>query len=375
MKKKNVMIIFGGRSGEHEISLISAASILRSMDKNKYNIITVGITKEGIWKLYEGPIDEIENGNWEKIADESEEEKGFKNYMSLLPIGGDRGTVILGGNRTEKIDVIFPVLHGPFGEDGTIQGLFEMMNVPYVGAGVLASSVAMDKGIAKKLLQADGIPQAEYAVIMFKQYEEEEIGIIHRIEDKFEYPVFVKPANMGSSVGITKAHNREELEESIKLAGKYDRKIVIEEAIKGREIECAVLGNDNPIASLPAEIIPSAEFYDYHDKYIAGTTQFVIPADLSKDSTEKIRDMAIKVYKLLDCTGLARVDFFVEDITDRILLNEVNTMPGFTKISMYPKMMQTVGIEYGDLIDRLIILAIERFNEKTDNPFKDFSWD
>ena len=204
MKKKNVMIIFGGRSGEHEISLISAASILRSMDKNKYNIITVGITKEGIWKLYEGPIDEIENGNWEKIADESEEEKGFKNYMSLLPIGGDRGTVILGGNRTEKIDVIFPVLHGPFGEEGTIQGLFEMKNVPYVGAGVLASSVAMDKAIAKKLLQADGIPQAKYAVIMFKQYREDGMNIIHSIEDNFEYPVFVKPANMGSSVGITK---------------------------------------------------------------------------------------------------------------------------------------------------------------------------
>ncbi len=364
MKKKNVMVIFGGRSGEHEISLISAASILRSMDKNKYNITTVGITKKGIWKLYEGPIDEIENGNWEKIADESREEKGFKNYMSLLPTGGDRGTVILGEDRAEKIDVIFPVLHGPFGEDGTIQGLFEMMDIPYVGAGVLASSVAMDKAIAKKLLQADGIPQAEYAVIVFKQYKEDETNIIDRIEDSFEYPIFIKPANMGSSVGITKAYDRGELKKSIELAGKYDRKIVIEETIKGREIECAVLGNDSPIASLPAEIIPSAEFYDYHDKYIAGTTQFVIPAKLSEDATEKIRDMAIKVYKLLDCTGLARVDFFIEEATGRLLLNEVNTMPGFTKISMYPKMMQTIGIEYGDLIDRLIMLAIERFNEK-----------
>lgn len=364
MKKKNVMVIFGGKSGEHAISLISAASILRSMDKNKYNIITVGITKEGIWKLYEGPIDEIENGNWEKIADESKKEKGFKNYMSLLPTDGNRSTVILSDDRTEKIDVIFPVLHGPFGEDGTIQGLFEMMNVPYVGAGVLASSVAMDKAIAKKLLQADGIPQAEYAVIMFKQYREDEMNIIHRIEDNFEYPVFVKPANMGSSVGITKAYDRDELKKSIESAGKYDRKIVIEETIKGREIECAVLGNDNPIASLPAEIIPSAEFYDYHDKYIAGTTQFVIPAELSEDETEKIRNTAIKVYKLLDCTGLARVDFFIEEATNRVLLNEVNTMPGFTKISMYPKMMQTIGIEYGDLIDRLIMLAIERFNEK-----------
>lgn len=364
MKKMNVMVIFGGKSGEHEISLISAASILRAMDKNKYNIITVGITKEGIWKLYEGPIDEIENGNWKNIVDKIEEKEGFRGSMCLLPTGRDDGIVTLGNGKTEKIDVIFPVLHGPFGEDGTIQGLFEMMNVPYVGAGVLASSVAMDKAIAKKLLQADGVPQAEYDVVMFKQYKIDKMEIINKIEDGFKYPVFVKPANMGSSVGITKAHNRKELKDAIELAGKYDRKIVIEETINGREIECAVLGNDDPIASLPAEIIPSAEFYDYHDKYIAGTTRFVIPADLSEDTTEKVRDMAIKVYKLLDCTGLARADFFMEDGTNRILLNEVNTMPGFTKISMYPKMMDVTGIKYEDLIDRLIMLAIERFNER-----------
>lgn len=364
MKKMNVMVIFGGKSGEHEISLISAASILRAMDKNKYNIVTVGITKEGIWKLYEGPIDEIENGNWEEIVDRVEKEKGLRGNMCLLPTGEGDGIVTLSNGKTTKIDVIFPVLHGPFGEDGTIQGLFEMMNIPYVGAGVLASSVAMDKAIAKKLLQADRIPQAEHDVIMFKQYKKDEMEIINRIENRFKYPVFVKPANMGSSVGITKAHSREELKESIGLAGKYDRKIVIEETINGKEIECAVLGNDSPIASLPAEIVPSAEFYDYHDKYIAGTTQFVVPADLPEDITEKVRDMAIKVYKLLDCTGLARVDFFVEGGTDRILINEVNTMPGFTKISMYPKMMEVTGIKYEDLIDRLITLAIERFNER-----------
>ncbi|MFW5648934.1 MAG: D-alanine--D-alanine ligase family protein [Candidatus Alkaliphilus sp. MAG34] len=364
MKKMNIMVIFGGKSGEHEISLISAASILRAMDKNKYNIITIGITKKGIWKLYEGPIDEIENGNWEEIADRAERKEGFKNRMCLLPTGEDNGIVTLSNGKTEKIDVIFPVLHGPFGEDGTIQGLFEMMNIPYVGAGVLASSVAMDKGIAKKLLQADGIPQAKYDVIRFKQYKQDKTGIIEKIEDYFEYPVFIKPANMGSSVGITKAHNRKELKGAIELAGEHDRKIVIEENIGGREIECAVLGNDDPIASLPAEIIPTAEFYDYHDKYIAGTTRFVVPADLPEDTTEKVRDTAIKVYKLLDCTGLARVDFFIEDGTDRILLNEVNTMPGFTKISMYPKMMDVTGIKYEDLIDRLIALAIERFNER-----------
>lgn len=364
MEKMNVMVIFGGRSGEHEISLISATSILRAMDKNKYNIIMIGITREGLWKQYEGSLDEIENGNWEKIADRDEKERGFKNHMCLLPVGRGSGIVTLSNGKTEKIDVIFPVLHGPFGEDGTIQGLFEMMNIPYVGAGVLASSVAMDKAIAKKLLQAEGIPQAEYDVIIFKQYKENETKVINRIEDIFEYPVFVKPANMGSSVGITKAHNREEFKKAMDMAGKYDRKIVIEEAIKGREIECAILGNDNPMASLPAEIIPSAEFYDYHDKYIAGTTQFVIPADLPEDIIKKVRDMAIKVYELLDCTGLSRVDFFVEETTNRVLVNEINTMPGFTEISMYPKMMQTIGIKYEDLIDRLITLAIERFNER-----------
>lgn len=365
MEKMNVMVIFGGKSGEHEVSLMSATSILKAMNKDKYNIITVGITKDGIWKLYEGPIDEIQSGAWEKIADEGAEKKGFTTHMCLLPTNKGNGMVTLGNGRVEKIDVIFPVLHGPFGEDGTIQGLFEMINIPYVGTGVLSSSVAMDKAMAKKLLQVDGIPQAEYDVVMFKEYKKDTMEVISRIEGHFEYPVFVKPANMGSSVGITKAHNREKLKEAIELAGKYDRKIVVEEAINGKEIECAVLGNDDPIASLLAEIIPSAEFYDYHDKYFGGTSQFVIPANLPEDTTKKVRDMAIKVYKLLDCTGLSRVDFFVEKGTNRILLNEVNTMPGFTKISMYPKMMEATGVKYEDLIDRLIELAIERFKEKS----------
>ncbi len=365
MEKMNVMVIFGGKSGEHEISLKSATSILKAMDKDKYNIIMVGITKEGIWKLYEGPIDEIQGGNWEKIVDKAEKEADFKSQICLLPTDKGSGIISLANGRREKIDVIFPVLHGPFGEDGTIQGLFEMINVAYVGAGVLASSLAMDKAMTKKLLQAEGISQADYDLIIFKQYKENQMEIVYRIEDGFEYPVFVKPANMGSSVGISKAYNRERLKESIELAGKYDRKIVIEETINGREIECAILGNDNPLASLPAEIIPTAEFYDYHDKYIAGTSEFIIPANLSENMTNKVRDMAIKVYKLLDCTGLARVDFFVEDKTNRILLNEVNTMPGFTNISMYPKMLEAAGIKYEDLIDKLIELAIDRFKEKS----------
>lgn len=359
VEKINVMVIFGGKSGEHEISLISATSILKAMDKDKYNIIMVGITKEGIWKLYQGPVDQIEGGNWEKLVAKAEE-KGFKSELCLLPTGKGHGIVTLSNGKTQKIDVIFPVLHGPYGEDGTIQGLFEMMDVPYVGAGVLGSSVAMDKAVAKKLLQADNIPQAEFEVIMFNQYKKDKMEIINKIEDHFEYPVFVKPANMGSSVGISKAYDREKLKEAIELAGKYDRKIVIEETINGREIECAVLGNEDPIASVLAEIIPSSDFYDYHDKYISGTSQFEIPANLSENLTKNVQNMAIKVYKILDCKGLSRVDFFVENKTNRILLNEVNTMPGFTKISMYPKMMEATGIEYKELIDRLIELAMEQ---------------
>ncbi|QUH21574.1 D-alanine--D-alanine ligase family protein [Alkaliphilus sp. B6464] len=360
----NVMVIFGGKSGEHEVSLMSATSILRAMNKDKYNIITVGITKEGVWKLYEGPIDEIQSGAWEKTADEGSENAGLNTHMSLLPTEKGNGMIAFGNGRIEKVDVVFPVLHGPFGEDGTIQGLFEMINIPYVGTGVLASSVAMDKAISKKLLQVDSIPQAKYGVVMFKEYKKDKMEVISKIEAKFKYPIFVKPANMGSSVGITKANTREKLKEAIELAGEYDRKIVIEETIIGKEIECSVLGNDDPIASLPAEIIPSAEFYDYNDKYFAGTSKFVIPANLPESILNEVRDMAIRVYKLLDCSGLSRVDFFVESTTNRVLLNEVNTMPGFTKISMYPKMWEATGIKYEDLIDRLIELAIERFNER-----------
>ena len=364
MGKMNVMVVFGGRSGEHEVSLMSATSILKAINRNKYNIITVGITKSGIWKLYEGPIDEIQSGNWENIANKAAKDGGYSTNISILPTDEGNRIMNFGNGRIENIDVVFPVLHGPFGEDGTIQGLFEMMNIPYVGTGVLASSLAMDKAMTKKLLDLDGIPQAQYDVILFKEYKKDIEGVLDKIELGFNYPVFVKPANMGSSVGITKANNRDKLKEAIELAGKYDRKVVIEEAIVGREIECSILGNDEPIASLPAEIIPSAEFYDYNDKYFAGTSKFEIPANLPENVINEIRALSIKVYKLLDCSGLSRVDCFVEKGTNRILLNEVNTMPGFTKISMYPKMWEATGIKYEDLIDQLIELAIERFEER-----------
>lgn len=363
MKKLNVMVVFGGRSGEHEVSLMSAASILRAINRDKYNVIPVGITKTGIWKRCDCSIDEIESGAWEDDMNLLLQQQG-KERKTLLPMEKGGGLLELSNQEVNTIDVIFPVLHGPFGEDGTIQGLFEMMEIPYVGAGVLASAVAMDKGMAKKLFEGAGIPQADYLLLNRKDFKNKQEETIEKIEAKFNYPVFVKPANLGSSVGISKAKSREQLIEAMEEAGKYDRRIVIEEFINAREIECAVLGNDEPIASLPAEIIPSHEFYDYRDKYFDGTSQYAIPAALSEALLEQVRKMAISVYQLLDCTGLARVDFFVEKETDRILVNEVNTMPGFTQISMYPKMWDVTGLPYEKLIDRLIELAIERFDER-----------
>ncbi len=365
MKKLNVMVVFGGKSGEHEVSLMSAASILRAINKEKYNVIPVGITKDGVWKICNCTIDEIESGSWEDEQNQLDEHiNQTVKKITLAPMDKNGEVLRVENNKIEKVDVVFPVLHGPFGEDGTIQGLIEMMGIPYVGAGVLASAVAMDKGMAKKLFDADGIPQAKYIIINRNKYIQHMQKMIEEIEGQFNYPVFVKPANLGSSVGISKAKNTEQLVKAINEAAKYDRRVVIEEFINAREIECSVLGNDEPIVSLPAEIIPSHEFYDYHDKYFDGTSQYVIPADLSQEMIEEIRALSIKVYSLLDCSGLARVDFFVEKETNRILVNEINTMPGFTKISMYPKMWEVTGIPYEKLIDRLIELALHRHKDR-----------
>lgn len=364
MKKLNVLVVFGGKSGEHDVSLMSAASILRAIDQEKYNPIPVGITKDGTWKLCNCTIDEIESGSWEGESNLLAENMKETPKISLLPTEKGGGFIQTPNGSVEEIDVVFPVLHGPFGEDGTLQGLMEMMDLPYVGAGVLASAVAMDKGMAKKLFEADAIPQAKYVLLNRKRYFTEPDRVLQEVEEAFGYPVFVKPANLGSSVGISKAKDRGQLMVAIEEAAKYDRRIVVEEFINCREIECAVLGNDEPIASLPAEIIPSHEFYDYRDKYFDGTSQFVIPAEISEEMINTIREMAIEVYGLLDCTGLARVDFFVEKETNRILVNEVNTMPGFTKISMYPKMWEVTGLPYKELISRLIELAMERYEDR-----------
>ena len=351
-KKKTVCILFGGQSSEHEVSRVSAHSVIKNLNKDKYDIVIIGITKEGKWLLYQGSYDDIISDAWEK---------GHTVKSMITPDATINGIIRITNEAVVNagIDVVFPVLHGKFGEDGTIQGLLELAKIPYVGSGVLASSIGMDKAYAKKIFKIAGIPQADWEVVLKSELPDME-SIVSRLEGRFSYPVFVKPANAGSSVGITKAHDKEELKEALILASKYDRKILVEEFIDGREIECAVLGNDNPQASITGEIKPCNEFYDYDAKYNDDRSELIIPAEIPKETEDEIRSAAVKAFKELDCSGLARVDFFVHNKTGEIYINELNTMPGFTNISMYPKLWEATGISYSELLDRLIELALEQ---------------
>jgi D-alanine-D-alanine ligase len=266
--------------------------------------------------------------------------------------------------RLAELDVVFPVLHGTYGEDGTVQGLLELANVPYVGCGVVASAAAMDKAIAKDILTAHGLPLLPYVVVKRKAWQRVPERVIAKVESKLSYPVFVKPANMGSSVGVSKAHERSELSPALDLAARYDRKVLVEQGIEAREIEVSVLGNDDPIASIPGEVVPSREFYDYQAKYVDDDSELLIPAPLEDETTQQVRQMALSAYKALDCAGMARADFFVDKVSGEVWINELNTIPGFTQISMYPKLWQATGISYPALIGRLIELAVERFEDK-----------
>ncbi|MEZ0536990.1 D-alanine--D-alanine ligase family protein [Caldicellulosiruptoraceae bacterium PP1] len=355
MNKLNIAVLFGGVSTEHEVSIISAKSVIENLDKEKYEIIPVGITKEGKWLLYTGKIEDL-NDKWFNMGVECIITPD-KTKKALLKIKDSDITYI-------DIDCVFPVLHGVNGEDGTIQGLLELAGVPYVGCGVLSSAVCMDKAFTKKLALIEGIPQGHFMVLNSFEYEKEQELWIRRIESEFSYPCFIKPSNGGSSVGITKAHNRIELIEGIAMAFMYDTKIVIEEFIDCREVECSVLGLNDPIASTIGEIIPSREFYDYEAKYIDNNSILVIPAKVSEHIVDEIQKLAVKLFKMLDCSGMARVDFFIEKNTEKIYFNEINTIPGFTSISMYPKLWENVGLSYSELLDRLIEIAIERHNQK-----------
>jgi D-alanine-D-alanine ligase len=395
MKKIRVGILFGGRSGEHEISLLSAASVFKAIDKNKYEVVPIGITKEGRWvtaadaeRLLYGKSEEgkhLRAGDPEATPGAAVLAKGEAvvvppephRHGALTPFETDASSHALtrrAADRAIDVDVIFPVLHGTFGEDGTIQGLLELADLAYVGAGVLGSAAGMDKDIMKALFRAAGLPIVKHVTLLRSEWEANPKIIQKLIESKLKYPVFVKPANLGSSVGISKAHDRKELGPAIEEAAKFDRKIVIEQGVggrkeKAREIECSVLGNDKPEASLPGEIVPSTEFYDYNAKYLDEGSQLIIPAKLSKSETKEVQRLAIGAFKAVDCSGLARVDFLMEPKSRKIYLNEINTMPGFTAISMYPKLWAASGVSYSDLIGRLIQLGLERHEEKKKNQY------
>jgi D-alanine-D-alanine ligase len=355
MTKLRIGVIFGGRSGEHEVSLVSATSVIQALDKEKYEVVPIGITPEGRW-LSSGRALEL----LKVKADVSGEPEQF-----LAPEPNRRSLVAAGGRETIPLDVVFPVMHGTYGEDGTLQGLLELANIPYVGAGVLGSAVGMDKIAQKQILSDAGFPVVRYLSLLTSEVLSRPARAIGQIERTLRYPVFVKPANTGSSVGITKAHHRRELRGALDVACSFDRRIVVEQGIRDvREVECAVLGNDAPECSVAGEIIPSNEFYDYEAKYVDGKSTAVIPARLPGRLAARIRTMAVRAFLAIDCAGMARVDFFVTRRTGRLYINELNTIPGFTSISMYPKLWEASGLSYPALLDRLIELALERHRMK-----------
>jgi D-alanine-D-alanine ligase len=389
-KKLRVGILFGGRSGEHEVSLLSAASILKAIDHKKFDVVPIGITKEGRW-LAAGDARKLLAGDQAAIARHLRAgdpqatpgarllHEGIPTLMAPEPAdsgaSGQAGTDLQTRLDGKSLDVVFPVLHGTFGEDGTIQGLFELAGIAYVGSGVLGSSAGMDKDVMKRLFAHAGLPIVKHITLLRSEWEARPRKAIAAIESALQYPLFVKPANLGSSVGISKAHDRKELGPALDLAAKYDRKLVIEQGVGGkksraRELEVAVLGNDSPKASVVGEIIPGKEFYDYEAKYLSEGSVPVIPAKITRAQSKEIRDMAVAAFRACDLAGMARVDFLMEpDGRQRIYLNEVNTLPGFTQISMYPKLWEASGVPYRDLITRLIELAVERQKDKNRNTY------
>jgi D-alanine-D-alanine ligase len=400
--KLRVGILCGGQSGEHDVSLASAQAVIDALDKNKYEVITLGIDKQGRW-LAGAPAQQLVSPNGVQLSLLSEQSTADSEQ---LPLFGESSTVIT-ANNTElavsseegsssemgatlvavnrngqlpmlkhrfavtnyqsplaNLDVVFPVLHGPMGEDGTVQGLLELADLPYVGAGVAASAVGMDKALMKSIFTAHDLPIVPHLMVLRSAWDCAPEQVMNEVEARLSYPVFVKPANLGSSVGISKARNREELKQAIVLACQYDRKILVEQGLRVREVECSVLGNDKPIVSVVGEIRYRREFYDYIAKYTDGEADLIIPADLPREQAETVRALALRAYGALDCAGMARADFFIDQDTCKVYVNELNTIPGFTKFSMYPKLWEATGIGYSDLLDRLIRLALERHQDK-----------
>lgn len=362
-RKIRVGVIFGGRSGEHEVSIISAESVMKALDKNKYEVIPIGITKKGKWISGPNAVKTLKTGLRGKLAIIEKMVTPDATKKSLVAVKNNK--LVSKHTSQNKIDVIIPILHGPYGEDGTVQGLFELANIPYVGAGVLGSAIGMDKVIQKKLFKQAGLPVVKFISFVKTEWLKNKKRIIKNIKDNLGFPCFTKPANLGSSVGIAKIHSHNELKKGVENALKYDRKVIVEKGVKNaQEIEISVLGNDHPTVSVPGEIIPSKEFYDYYAKYIDGASKIIIPAKIPRAVTKKIQKIALKAYQACDCCGMARVDFLVEKKNHKIYLSEINTIPGFTSISMYPKLWAASGLAYSKLLEKLIQLALQRHQEK-----------
>jgi D-alanine-D-alanine ligase len=363
-RKRRIGLIFGGRSGEHEVSLASAKSVIANLDHEKYEVVPIAITKTGAWLLGTDPQALLEAGQdtQSEATATTVTLTGDPNVRRLIPL--ESGEQL---HENGALDVIFPVMHGTTGEDGALQGLLEMANVPYVGCGVLGSALGMDKEKMKMIFQTIGLPIVDYLVYRRHEWERSPEAVMDAIEQRLGYPNFIKPANLGSSVGINKAHNRAELEHAMNVAAEYDRKIVIEKGINCRELECAVLGNDEPIVSVVGEVAASSEFFDYNAKYIDNKSEITIPAAIPQDTAQEIRRQALQAFLALDLSGLARVDFFLEKETGQVYMNEVNTLPGFTQVSMYPMLWEASGIPYSELLDRLIELGIERHADRQRN--------
>ena len=387
-KKLRVGVLFGGRSGEHEVSLLSAASVIQAIDKSKFEVVPIGINKEGKWltamhaeRLLNGKTDDhhLRAGDPEATPGAAVLARGEAVVIPPVPAGHHSSLVPFEqhgvvGAASIDVDVIFPVLHGTFGEDGTIQGLFELANIPYVGAGVLGSAAGMDKDIMKSLFRAAGLPIVKHVTVLRSEWQREPRKVRRRVELRLKYPVFVKPANLGSSVGISKAHDGKELGPALDEAAKFDRKLVIEEGVggkkhKAREIECSVLGNDSPKASVAGEIVPIKEFYDYAAKYVDEGSALEIPAKIGRALQKQVQELAVRAFQAVDCSGLARVDFLLDPASKKLYVNEINTMPGFTSISMYPKLWEASGLKYSELITKLIELALERHADKQKNRY------
>ncbi len=354
MKKKvHVALIFGGRSGEHEVSLMSARSVLSVLDPSKYDVTQIGITPDGKWLTGDDVLAKLESGKPSGL-----------DPVVVTPDPSEAGVYVVREKKLEKlcdIDVYFPLLHGTFGEDGTIQGLLEMANAAYVGAGVVGSAVGMDKGVFKDVMRMHDIPSVASVLLLRSEIESDINAAVVKAEKVGVYPIFTKPANLGSSVGITKCHTRSDLQEGLMEAARFDRRVLVEKGVANvREIEVSVLGNEDPRASVPGEVLPSREFYSYESKYIDGTSGLIIPAPLPQETTRRIQELAVRAYKAIDAAGMARVDFFIDKDTGEVYLNELNTIPGFTKISMYPKLWEATGVPFRELVVRLLDLAIER---------------